>query len=221
MKKGEPLYGLSRREFLRTFGLLGGGAAVGFLGRSAILPPPSVLNNYIAYGGGSNIKYMPDPSTGQPTVPLEELFYFDLNHAFCRVDNNPQSFAMDTYSMGRVTVDANSFYMLMLAEQVDVSSFTPNQGGAAKLELTGTITCDTTATVADTKFGGRNIKERAPYLITAQHDPNQGDSFAFKVFFQPDQAPVNHSIFGPAPNFTGQMKTGGVTIVPIRTLRTL
>ncbi len=158
MTEGRALGGLSRRQFLKTFGLLGGGATVGFLGRSAILPPSSIVNNYVAYGGGSNIKYMPDPSTGQPTVPLEELFYFDLNHAFCRVDNNPQSFAMDTYSMGHVTVEANSFYMLMLAEQVDVSSFTPNQRGAAKLEFTGTITCDTTATVANTKFGGRNIK---------------------------------------------------------------
>lgn len=221
MKEGEHLSRLNRRDFLRTFGLLGGGAAIGFLGRSVILPPPSILNNYVAYGGGSNIKYMPDPTTGQPTVPLEELFYFDLNNAFCRVDNNPQSFAMDTYSMGHVTVDANSFYMLMLAEQVSVSSFTSTQGGAAKLELTGTVACDTTATVADTRIGGRNIKERAPYLITAQHDLSLGDSFAFKVFFEPDQAPVNHGIFGPEPNFTGQMKTGGVTIVPVRALRTI
>ncbi len=206
---------------LKMLGVLGGGAAVGFLGRSAVLPPPSVLNNYVAYGGGSNVKYMLDPSTGQATVPLEELFYFDLQRAFCRVDNNPQAFAMDTFSMGRVTVQQNSFYMLMLADQVAVSSLAISQGGGAKLELTGTITCDTTATVANTTIGGRNVKESAPYLITAQHDPSLGDSFAFKVFFQPDQAPVNHAIFGPNSNFTGQIKTGGVTIVPLGKLRTL
>jgi hypothetical protein len=212
---------LDRREFLKTLGFLGGGAAVGFLGRSAILPPPSIVNNYVAYGGGSNIKYMPDPSTGQPTVPLEELFYFDLKRAFCRVDNNPRSFSMDTYSMGHVTIDANSFYMLMLSEDVSVSSFTVSPNGAAKLELTGTVACDTAATVANTKFGGRDIKERAPYLITAQHDPILGDNFAFKVFFQPEQAPVQYAIFGPEPNFTGQIKTGAVTIVPVKALQTL
>lgn len=210
-----------RRDFLKTVGLLAGGAAVGFLGRSAVLPPPSIINNYVAFGGGSNLKYMPDPETGNPTVQLEELFYFDLAHAFCRVDNNPQSFAIDTYKMGRVVVEANSFYMLMLAERVTVSNFNVSPSGAAKLDLTGEITCDTAATMASTRVGGRDIKERAPYTITAQHDPNSGDSFAFKAFFQPDQAPVNYSIFGPDSNFTGQLNTGAVTIVPIRQLQTL
>ncbi len=44
---------------------------------------------WIIYGGGSNLKFMPDPSTKQPTVPLKEVFSFDRNFAFCRVDNNP------------------------------------------------------------------------------------------------------------------------------------
>lgn len=221
MTVANPETRLSRRELLKTLGVLAGGTAIGFLSRSAVLPPPSILNNYVAYGGGSNVKYMPDPSTGNPSIPLKELFYFDLQHAFCRVDNNPEAFAMDTYSMGRVVVEPNSFYMLMLANQVTVSSLTVSPNGGAKLDLTGTITCDTTATLANTIIGGRNIKEPAPYLITAQVDPSLGDSFAFKVFFQPDQAPVNHAIFGPNSNFTGQMKTGGITIVPIGKLPTL
>jgi len=212
--------GLTRRQFLLSAGVFSGGAALGFLGRSALLPPPSALNNYVAYGGGSNIKYMLDPSTGQASIPLEEIFYFDLNRAFCRVDNNPQAFAMDTYSRGRVTVDANSFYMLMLADQMQVSGFSAGSGGA-KITLTGTITCDTAASVASTKIGGRNIKERAPFTITAQHDPNLGDSFAFAVAFQNEQAPVNHAIFGPNSNFTGQLKSGGVTIVPLGSLQTV
>ncbi len=218
-EKGPSL--LTRRQLLKSAGLLAGGAAVGFLGRSAVLAPPSIINNYVAFGGGSNLKYMLDPSTGQPTVPLEELFYFDLKHAFCRVDNNSQAFAMDTYSMGHVVVEPNSFYMLMLAEDVEVSGFTATPDGTATLELTGKITCDTSATVASTKFGGRDIKEVAPYKITVKHDPNSGDSFAFRTFFQPDQAPVNNSIFGPDSSFTGQMKTGSITIVRIRELQYL
>src|SRR5712692_4663148 len=216
MSREKPQSGLSRRQLLKSLGLVAGGAAAGFLGRSAISPPVGVLNEYVAFGGGTNIKYMPDPVTGQPTIPLQEVFYFDMNHAFCRIDNNPQAFAMDTYKMGKVTIDANSFFMLMLAEGVVVSNFTVSQGGTAKLELTGMLACDTEASVASVKVGGRDIKELAPYRITAQHDENQGDSFAFKVFFQPDQAPVNYAIFGPEPTFTGEMKSGGVTILPIK-----
>ena len=43
-----------------------------------------------------------------------------------------------------------------------------------------------------------------------------GDSFAFTVFFDPEQAPVNHAIFGPQATFTGEMVAGEVSVaVPI------
>ena len=176
------------------------------------------LDGYVAYGGGSNIKYMPDPVTGKPTVPLEEVWHFDLDRAFCRVDNNPQAFAMDTHKMGRVIVDANSFSMVMLTRDVQIPEFSVTPGGPAKLRMTGDISCSTVASVANTKVGGRDVIEPAPFEIVAVHDDKVGDSFAFTVSFQPDQAPLNYAIFGPKFTFTGKMQTGGVTIKSIKNL---
>lgn len=39
------------------------------------------------------------------------------------------------------------------------------------------------------------------------------DSFAFTVFFDPEEAPVNYAIFGPEFTFTGRIVDGEVTIV--------
>ncbi len=43
-----------------------------------------------------------------------------------------------------------------------------------------------------------------------------GDTFAFTVFFDPEKAPVNHSIFGPKFTFTAKMVEGEVTITDPR-----
>ena len=40
------------------------------------------------------------------------------------------------------------------------------------------------------------------------------DRFAFTVFFDPEEAPVNHDIFGPEFTFTGEMIAGKITIGP-------
>ena len=40
-----------------------------------------------------------------------------------------------------------------------------------------------------------------------------GESLAFTVFFEPDEAPLNHAIFGPEFTFTGEMVSGEITIV--------
>jgi hypothetical protein len=188
---------------------------LGSIATGMLLPPAEKkLKYYVVYGGGTNIKYMPDPTTGQPTVPLEEIWYFDRNFAFCRIDNNPQAFAMDTFKMGKVIIDANSFSMVMVSKTVRVSNFTVVQEGVAKLNLNGDLGCATAASVASTKIGGRDVIEPAPFEIVTIHDEKAGDSFAFQVFFQNDEAPLNYSIFGPNPTFTGKMKTGSVTIKP-------
>ncbi len=184
-------------------------------------PAEKNLNYYVAYGGGTNIKYMPNPSNGQPTIPLEEVWHFDRNLAFCRVDNNPEAFAMDTYKMGKVVVDANSFSMVMVSKTVHISDFSVNQEGAAKLKLNGNLACATAASVANTKMGGRDAKEPAPFEITAIDDEKAGNSFAFTVFFQKDEAPLNYAIFGPKPTFTGKMQTGRVTIKPVKSIALL
>lgn len=176
------------------------------------------LEGYVAYGGGSNIKYMLDPATGQPTVAMEEVWHFDIDRAFCRVDNNPQAFAMDTYKMGRVVVDANSFSMVMLTRDVQVPEFSVTPEGSVKLRMTGDLGCSTVASVANTKVGGRDLVEPAPFEIVAVHDEKAGDSFAFTAFFDANSAPVNYAIFGPKATFTGKIVTGGVTIKPINSL---
>lgn len=40
------------------------------------------------------------------------------------------------------------------------------------------------------------------------------DRFAFTVYFDPEDAPVNHGIFGPEFTFTGEMIAGKITIGP-------
>lgn len=176
------------------------------------------LNQYVAYGGGTNLKLMADPVTGLLTIPMEEVWHFDLDRAFCRVDNNPQAFAMDTYKMGKVVVDANSFQMIMLTKDVQIPEFTLSPSGPAKVKLTGETDCSTVASVANIKVGGREIVEPAPFEILAVHDEKAGDSFAFTVFFDANSAPVNYAMFGPKATFTGNIQAGGVTIKRLRDL---
>ncbi len=138
------------------------------------------LSYNTASGGGVNVKMMPDPATGNATVPLEEVFSFDRNHAMCRVDTNPRAFKMPTHKMGEVVIQPNQF-------QTKV------------------------------KIGSRTAKEHATYLIEAVDGGGgggkAGDSFAFTVFFDEKEAPVNYAIFGPKATFTGQMIEGEITIV--------
>ncbi len=227
---------VSRRAFLGTAaglvasaGILGGGWATALQSESALQKELDEtkseqtkilksLSNYVAYGGGTNLKLMPDPKTGLPTVPMEEVWHLDPDRAFCRVDNNPQAFAMETYKMGRVVVDANSFQMVMLTRDVQIPEFTINPDGTAMVKLTGEIDCSTVASLANTKVGGRDIVEPAPFEIVAVHDEKAGDSFAFTVFFDPNMAPVNYAIFGPKATFTGKILNGGVTIRSIKEL---
>src|SRR5215217_8849971 len=51
-----------------------------------------------ASGGGVNLKLMPDVE-GAPTVPLRESFTFDAHYAQCIIEDNPEPFSMETYSM--------------------------------------------------------------------------------------------------------------------------
>lgn len=224
----------SRRAFLGTVaglsasvGLAGGGWATSVQNESSVKADLELARtqltkvlqkNWVAYGGGTNIKFLPDPVTKEPTVPSQEVWHFDLNFAYCRIDNNPEAFLMPTYSLGEVLIDANSFSMVMLSKQVGVNGFTVTPEGAAKLRLTGQVGCATAASSAGVKIGSRVAEESASFEIVAVDDDVAGDSFAFTVFFQPTTAPVNNAIFGPKATFTGQVKNGGVTIRPIQRL---
>ncbi|MBI4279960.1 MAG: hypothetical protein HY660_16025, partial [Armatimonadetes bacterium] len=73
---------------------------------------------------------------------------------------------------------------------------------------------------AKTTIGSRTAAEHATYMIEAIDGGigggRAGDAFAFTAFFDPKEAPVNYSIFGPKFTFTGKMVEGEITIVDPR-----
>lgn len=178
------------------------------------------LSYNTASGGGVNLKMMPDPITGEATVPMEEVFSFDRNHAICRVDTNPLAFTMPTFAMGDVTIEPNQFFMSMVATSIEQYTVTTNSDGSRSVEMRGGLDCSTEVGQAEVRIGDRNASEHATYRITAIDagigGGEAGDSFAFTVFFNEEDAPVNYAIFGPEFTFTGQMTLGEITIVDPR-----
>lgn len=175
------------------------------------------LSYNTATGGGVNLKMMPDPATGQPTVPLEEVFSFDRNHAYCRVDTNQRAFVMQTYELGEVTVEPHQFFMSMEVTTIDQYVITSNADGTTALEMRGGLDCATEVGQATFTLGSRSAQEHATYRIRAVDGGvgggAAGDTFEFTVFFDPDDVPVNYSIFGPEFTFTGTMTSGEITII--------
>lgn len=171
-------------------------------------------------GGGVNLKMMPDPETGEATVPLEEVFSFDRSHAFCRVDNNPQAFTMATYQMGDVKIEANQFFMSMVATTIEEYTVSTDPDGTRRVTMSGGLDCSTEVGQATVTIGSRTAAEHATYFIEAidggTGGGEAGDSFAFTVFFDPDEAPVNYAIFGPEFTFTGRMTSGEISIIDPR-----
>ncbi len=174
------------------------------------------LSYNTASGGGINLKMMPDPITDQPTVPMEEVFSFDRNHAMCRVETNPQAFKMPTFKLGEVVLEPHSFFMYMTATSIDQFNVETQSDGKRKVTMRGGLSCATEAAQGKVKFGSRTAAEHATYIIEALDGGigggDAGDSFAFTAFFDPDLAPVNYSIFGPKATFTGKMVQGEITI---------
>jgi len=175
------------------------------------------LSYNTASGGGVNVKMMPDPVTGQPTVPLAEVFSFDRNHAICRVDTNPRAFKVATFQRGEVIVPAGRFFMSMVATSVDQYGVTTLPDGRRTVRMRGGLSCATEVGQAHVTIGSRSASEHATYLIEAMDGGigggRAGDSFAFTAFFDPKEAPINYSLFGPKFTFTGQMVEGEITIV--------
>ena len=179
------------------------------------------LSYNTASGGGVNLKLMPDPESGEPLVPLEEVFSFDRNHAICRVDTNPQAFKMPTYKLGEVTIEPHQFFMAMVATSIEQYEVTSEPDGARRVLMRGGLDCATEVGQAELTLGSRTAAEHATYRIEAVDGGigggEAGDFFAFTVFFDPEEAPVNYAIFGPAFTFTGEMVAGEITIVdPVR-----
>lgn len=178
------------------------------------------LSYNTASGGGVNLKMMPDPATGQPTVEMEEVFSFDRNHAICRVDTNRKAFKMSTHKLGAVVIQPHAFYMWMIATSIDQFILETQSDGARKVTMRGGLDCATEVAQGRATIGSRTAAEHAKYLIEAIDrgigGGKAGDSFAFTAFFDPEKAPVNHSIFGPKFTFTGKMVEGEITITDPR-----
>ncbi len=178
------------------------------------------LSYTTASGGGVNVKMMPDPVTREATVPLEEVFSFDRNHAIRRVDTNRQAFRMPTYQLGEVVIAPHTFFMSMVAKSIEQFTVETQPTGARKATLRGELGCSTEVTQGTVVIGSRTSAEEATYVIEAVDGGigggDAGDSFAFTVFFDPKKAPVNHSIFGPKFTFTGRMVEGEITITDLR-----
>ncbi len=176
----------------------------------------TMLSYNTASGGGMNLKMMPDPTTGEPTVPLEEVFSFDRNHALCRVETNAQAFKMQTYSMGEVVIEPNQFFMSMVATTVDQYEVSTLADGTRRVIMRGGLDCSTEVGQAEIKIGSRTAAEHATYKIEAFDGGigggKAGDTFAFTVYFDPEEAPINYAIFGPEFTFTGEMISGEVSI---------
>jgi hypothetical protein len=176
-----------------------------------------ILSYNTASGGGVNLKMMPDPQTGELTVPLAEVFSFDRNHAFCRVDTNPQAFRMPTYAMGDMTIGPHGFFMAMEATTIEQYAVRTNPDGTRAVMMRGGLSCVTEVGLATVTIGSRTAAEHATYRIEAIDagigGGAAGDRFAFIAYFDPEEAPVNQGIFGPEFTFTGTMVVGEVTIV--------
>ena len=205
--------GLSRRGTLKLAAAVAGGLAVGapLSGQQTIAQEEKLT----ASGGGVNLKLMPDVE-GAPTVPLRESFMFDARYAQCIIEDNPEAFSMETYSMGKVVIDAHSFFMGMYANEITLVSIRDLGDGRRVAKLTGALGCATEAGTATGRVGSREAEEPAFFEIEATDGGHGGgaarDAFVFTVFFDPDRAPLNHAIFGPNPAFTGEMITGEITI---------
>ena len=204
---------VQRRYFLRA-GAAGGLAAA--LAASAVpvrVGAEDVLMT--ASGAGVNLKLMPDES-GNPIVPMRESFAFDPIYAQCIVEDNAERFAMDTYEMGRVVIEPHQFFMAMYADAVGLDEIRQNANGSWTATMLGSLFCTTFAGTSSVAVGSREAQEHAKFLIEATDGGVGGgappDSFAFTVYFDSDEAPINHGIFGPEFTFTGEMIAGKITI---------
>ncbi len=175
------------------------------------------LSYNTASGGGVNLKMMPHPVSGEASVPLEEVFSFDRNHAMCRVDSNRQAFKIQTFFSGEVVIPANQFFMAMVVTTIDQFQVSTAADRTRHLTMRGGLGCRTEVGLTTVTIGSRTAAEHATYEIEAVDagvgGGTAGDSFAFTVLFDPIQAPVNHAIFGPKFTFTGKMIEGEITIV--------
>jgi hypothetical protein len=124
---------------------------------------------------------------------------------------------MPTFSMGEVVIQPNKFYMSMATTTIEQFLVSTLSDGKRKVIMRGGLSCSTEVGQATTTFGSKAASEHATYEIEAVDGgiggAKAGDSFAFTVFFDAKEAPLNNAIFGPKATFTGEMIEGEITII--------
>ena len=217
----------NRRDFIKYLGGAAIGLGIGGVGllnsnnnlvveketNSRLQDKLEDLQRWAIFGGGSNIKNMPNTVDKQPTVKMEEVFYFDQKRAFCRVDNNPEAFIMPTYLMGEVPIEKNTFFMLMSTSSLHVKSIEESENSTCILE-SDTGDCFTEASAGGTMYGSRVKPEPFKSEIVAV----DGKTFSYTALFDENEAPINYAIFGPKFTFTGELTTGSVTVKKLEQL---
>ena len=171
------------------------------------------LQRWAIFGGGSNIKSMLNTVDKQPTVRMDETFYFDQKNAICRVDNNPEAFIMPTYQMGEVEIEKNTFFMLMSTTSLHVKSIEESENSTCILE-SDVGDCFTEAAAGGNIYGSRI----EPEAFTSEIVAVDGKSFSYTAYFDENEAPINYAIFGPRFTFTGELDTGSVTVKKLEKL---
>ena len=151
-------------------------------------------------------------------MPLRESFAFDAHYAQCIIEDNPAAFAMDTYAMGRVVIEPHSLLHGHVRQRDGPRRASGGPTAASGWRSwSGQLGCATYAGTASVTVGSRDgdrsrRSSRSRRSTAGTAAGAAGDSFAFTVFFDPAQAPLNHAIFGPKPTFTGEMVAGEMTI---------
>ena len=156
---------------------------------------------------------MPNTVDKQPTVRIDETFYFDQKNAICRVDNNPEAFIMPTYQMGEIEIEKNTFFMLMSTTSLHVKSIEESENSTCILE-SDIGDCFTEAAAGGNIYGSR-IK---PEPFTSEIVAVDGKAFSYTAYFDENEAPINYAIFGPKFTFTGELTTGSVTVKKLEKL---
>ena len=124
---------------------------------------------------------------------------------------------MPTHSLGDVVIEPHQFFMSMVATSIEQFEVVTEEDGTKRVTMRGGLDCATEVGQAETTLGSRTEAEHATYLIEAVDGGigggEAGDTFAFTVYFDPQEAPFNYAVFGPEFTFTGRMVSGEVTIV--------
>ncbi len=112
------------------------------------------------------------------------------------MDTNPKAFKMRTFKLGEVVIEPHRFFMAMVATSIEQYQVVTRPDGTRRVTMRGGLSCATEVGQGKVTLGSRTAVEHATYFIEAVDGGvgggKAGDAFAFTVFFDPKDAPVNY-----------------------------